>query len=468
MNAKWWFVSLVLLIMGSCDSHVNQPEYLSIKHNTKGVNSVEIIKGKWFALGDSDFDSYQADDLPRRVNTNASNANCVLSPIDVQVKDGKDFGEFAKWEDGRRHDYRNNFALSGASVQSSLFGWRNYFEENVVSGMIALIRELRNSLLGKEHRLGKAIISELKNFNLHPSSTDKSAVVQISIGINDINEYDNSMYQKFTSKNSHFSWIDRRTGALKQLVNEMLEAHSDVVIVLWQLLDDSVLGDQYSSEQEIRIIAHTDHWNSNLQTIADMHSNVIVFKANTFMQQLIGRDSNETNKDIVIDGIKYIRKYVPNSSGEDKVDNTKYIMTRDGHGNTILSTLFTREMYRMLNDQFGAGIPIFSPVEINTITCQINNSTSEDPVLKIPADAIIKHTELPYSLGNIVAYDSNGKDISDSAVAVSDIGGVLFGDGQHIQMRASRHEIGMHRVTVTVRDANGLTKTKNMSVKIEE
>lgn len=468
MNAKWCFISLVFLFLGSCDSPVNHPEYLSNEHNTKDANSVEILKGRWFALGDSDFDSYQSDDLLRRVNTNASNPTCVLSPIDVQVKDGRDFGEFAKWDDERRHDYRNNFALSGASVRSSIFGWRNYYEENAVSGVIALIRELRNRLLGKERHLGKAILSELKNFNLHSSSTGKSAVVQISIGINDINEYDNSMYQEFTSRNSHFSWIDRRTDAIKQLVNKMLEAHPGVVIVLWQLLDDSVLGNQYSSEQEIRIIAHTDHWNMNLQAIADRHSNVIVFKANSFMQQMIGRDSDGTSKDIVIDGTKYIRKYVPNSTGGDIVDNTKYIMTKDGHGNTILSTLFTREIYRLLNDTFGAGIPIFSFVEINTITCQTNNPTSENIVLEIPADVTIKHTELPYSLGKIVAYDSNGKDISDSAIAVSNKGGLLFGDGQRIQMRDSRHETGIHRVTVTVRDANGLTKSKNMTVNIEE
>lgn len=87
----------------------------------------------------------------------------------------------------------------------------------------------------------------------------------------------------------------------------------------------------------------------------------------------------------------------------------------------------------MLNDKFGAGIPPFTPIKINTITCQIDNHTSEQPVLEIPADATINHTELPYPLGNIVAYDSNGMDISDSVVAVSDIGGAFYGDGQSIQ-----------------------------------
>jgi len=432
-----------------------------------GVSSVGILNGRWFALGDSDFDSYQADDLMQRVNTKASNASCVLSPIEVQVNDGRNFGEYAEWGGGRRHDYRGNFSLSGASIRNSVFGWRDHFVEDAKSGIIELIRELRDKLLGRELRLGNAIISELKAVNLSSSSAVETVVIQINIGINDINAYDESMYKEFTSENSHFSWVDRRTDAIKKLVDKMLEIHPNVVIVLWQLLDDGGWSAQYSSAQETRITAHTNHWNSNLQLIANTHPTVIVFEANTFTQEMIGRKSNGTSKDIEIEGIKYLRSYVPSSENGGKVDNTKYIVTRDRHGNTILSALYTREIYRLLNDRFGAGIPPFTPVKINSITCQINNPTSEAPVLEIPADATIQHAELPYSIGNIVAYDSNGKDISDSAVAVSDRGGALFGDGKGIQLRSPRHDIGTHHISITVYDANGLITSKTMSVIIE-
>jgi len=450
------------LVFMSCESQAENTETSSIQLKTKGVNSVEIIDGRWLALGDSDFDSYQSDDLLHRVKMNASNASCVLSPIEIQAKDGRNFGDYAEWGDGRRHDYRGNFSLSGDSVRNSLFGWREHIAEDIKSGVIKMIRELRDELLGREQRLGKAIISELKDNNL-PSP----AVVQINIGINDIDGNGESMYEKFSSQESHFSWIDRRTGAIKKLVDKVLKIHPRVVIVLWQILDDSRWSDKYSPEEELKITVHSDHWNSNLQVIADSHPTVVVFEANTFTEEMMGRKSNGTSKDIVIDGIKYIRSRVPDSAVGGKVDNTKYIVTKDGHGNTILSVLYTREIYRLLNDTFGAGIPPFSPVKINSLTCQIDDPTLAVPVLEIPADAIIKLAQLPYSIGKIVAHDSNGKDISESAVAVSDRGGALYRDGQGIQLRSPRHDKGAHHIVVTVRDANGLTTSKTMSVVIE-
>ncbi len=462
MNMKRWYVLLIALFFMSCESQAENTETSSIQLKTKGVNSVGIIDGRWLALGDSDFDSYQSDDLLYRVNMNASNASCVLSPIEIQAKDGRDFGDYAAWDDGRRHDYRGNFSLSGDTVRDSLFGWREHIAEDAKSGAIEMIRELRDELLGGEQRLGKAIISELK-----ANSLPSPSVVQINIGINDIDGNRESMYEKFSSQESHFSWIDRRTGAIKKLVDKMLEIHPHIVIVLWQLLDDSRWNDEYSSEDELKITAHTDHWNSNLQEIADSHSTVVVFEANTFTEEMMGRKSDGTSKDIVIDGVKYIRSRVPDSTLGGKVDNTKYIVTKDGHGNTILSVLYTREIYRLLNDTFGAGIPPFSLVKINSLTCQIDDSTSAVPVLEIPADVVIKLAQLPYSIGKIVAHDSNGKNISDSAVAVSDRGGSLFGDGQGIQLRSPRHDRGVHHITVTVQDANGLKMSKSMSIVIE-
>ena len=462
MIVNRWYVLLSALVFMSCESQTENTETPSIQLKTKGVNSVEIINGRWLALGDSDFDSYQSDDLLHRVNMKASNASCVLSPIDVQAKDGRDFGEYAEWGGDRRRDYRGNFSLSGASVRDSIFGWREHFAEDAKSGVIQMIRELRDELLGREQRLGKAIISELKANNL-----SSPAIVQINIGINDIDGYGESMYEKFSSQESHFSWIDRRTDAIKKVVDEMLEIHPNVVIVLWQLLDDSRWSAKYSPVEELKITAHTNHWNSNLQMIADSHPTVVIFEANTFTEEMVGRISNGTSKDIVIDRIKYIRSNVPDSVVGGKVDNTKYIVTKDSHGNTILSALYTREIYRLLNDTFGAGIPPFSPVKINSITCQVNDPASTVPVLEVPADAIIKLAQLPYSIGKIVAYDSNDKNISDSAVAVSDRGGTLFGDGQGIQLRSPRHDRGVHHITVTVHDANGLSKSKNMSIVIE-
>jgi hypothetical protein len=52
-------------------------------------------------------------------------------------------------------------------------------------------------------------------------------------------------------------------------------------------------------------------------------------------------------------------------------------------------------------------------------------------------------------------------------MAVSDITGALFGDGHRTRVRAPGHGPGMHRITVTVHDANGLTTSQTMSVVIE-
>lgn len=466
MNANWCFISLVSVVLGSCDSHIEDPEYLSVQHNMNDVSSTVILNGRWLALGDSDFDSYQADDLMYRVNTKASNASCVLSPIEVQAKDGRDFGEYATWGDGRRQDYRANFSLSGASVRSSLFDWRAYFAEDARSGMLAFVRQLRDGFLGRESRLGHAILSELGTMKDSKTPSPAPVVVQINMGINDING-EKSLYKQFSSMDSHYSWIDARTDAIRHVVDEMLELYPGIIVVLWQLLDDGGWDTRYSSEQESRITSHTRHWNNNLQAIADARSTVIIFETDTFTRALLGRKSNGTSKDIVIDGIRYIRSFVPDSKVNAKLDNTRYVVTRDGHGNTILSALYTREVYRLLNNEFGAGIAPFTPVKINTITCQDNHPTSETPVLEIPADVTIQRTQLPYSIGKIIAHDSNGKDISDSTAAVSDRGGALYGDGQNIQLRSPRHDTGSHHVTITVIDANGLAASKAMSIVIQ-
>ena len=129
--------------------------------------------------------------------------------------------------------------------------------------------------------------------------------------------------------------------------------------------------------------------------------------------------------------------------------------------------MYVRELYRLLNDKFGAGFPPFSPVSINTITCQHRGNAAELPTLEIPADTTINHQDMPYSLGKIVAYDASGRDISDSAVAVSDNGGTLFRDGQDLQLRMPRHGRGVHRITVTVHDADGLSVSKIMRLGIE-
>ncbi len=465
MKVNKWLIFLIFPALLSCESHQENTESLSTKHNSKAIDLAGIKNGRWLALGDSDFDSYQADDLEYRVDTMASNAACVLSPIEVQVRDGRDFGEYAEWDDGRRHDYRGNFSLSGASIRNNIFGWRELFAEDARSGIIEFIRAIRDRLYGQESRLGDAFIAELRNLKAQKVSLVVPVVVQINIGINDLS--DGSLYNQFSSMDSHYSWVDARTDAIRNVVDEVLDVYPDIIIILWQLLDDGGWDNRYSPEQERRITSHTKHWNENLRAIADARPTVLVFETNTLTRTWLGRKSDGTGKDIVVGGIRYMRNYVPSSTDSERLDNTKYVATRDGHGNTVLSALYTGEIYRLLNDRFGAGIPPFTPARINSITCQIINPTSEPPVLEIPPDVTIQYADLPYSIGNVVAYDSNGKNVSDSAVAVSDRGGALFGDGQGIQLRASRHHIGTHQITVTVQDANGLTTSKTMTVIIE-
>jgi hypothetical protein len=168
----------------------------------------------------------------------------------------------------------------------------------------------------------------------------------------------------------------------------------------------------------------------------------------------------------VIDGIRYFRDTVPNRLSAD-IDNTQYILTRDIHGNAVLSALFIRELYRLLNDRFGVGIAPFTPVKINTITCQVDDATDKHPSLEVPANAVIGLSDLPYTLGSIRAFDANGNDVSDSAVAASDIGGTLFGDGQNLQLRAKRHGKGRHTITITVSDANGRQSSKSTEVVVQ-
>lgn len=222
MKLVRWQLLFFFPVLLSCGPYEDATESTT-GSKASAIPGVDMIRhGRWLALGDSDFDSYQADDFKRRVNPIASNADCVLSPVEVLARDGRDFGQFAKWEDDRRHDYRRNFSLSGASIRNSIFGWREIFSEDAKAGIIEMAREVRDSLLGREPRLGNAIISE-------PGSSTKSntpsivpIVVQINIGINDINRY-NSLYNQFSSMDSNYSWVDSRTDALKNVVDEMLD-----------------------------------------------------------------------------------------------------------------------------------------------------------------------------------------------------------------------------------------------------
>jgi len=463
MRSARWQIFFFFPVLLSCGLYGEDTE--SSPGNTVSASPVAamLIHGRWLALGDSDFDSYQADDFERRVNPMAINAACVLSPVEVQARDGRDFGQFAKWEDGRRHDYRGNFSLSGATVRSSLFGWREKFKEDWAEGIIEIVRELRNALLGYKPALGRLMLAELESLNNDPELNTKPVVIQISLGINDIDGVA-SLYNEFNSTDSHFAWIDTRTDVIKNAVERMLDAYPNSVIVLWELHDDGAWDTRYSAEQEKRITSHTDYWNSNLKQIANARPSVIVFEVNKLTRHWIGRKSDGTDREIIIDGIHYYREFVPSQAADDGIDNTKYILTRDGHANTVLSALFTRELYRLLNDSFGAGIPPLTPVQINTITCQVENPTDEIPILEVPRHATVKLSDLPYLIGKIQAFDVNGKDISDSAVATSDNGGVLFGDGQNIQMRPERHGKGSHHITITVNDAYGRSSSKSMKI----
>ena len=449
-----------------CCSYGEDTEHATGNVMTTARPADSLLHGRWLVLGDSDFDSYQTDDFKRRVNPVALNTECVLSPVEVLVKDGRDFGQLKEWGDARRHDYHGNFSRSGITIRNSMFGWREKFSEDRVEGIIEIARQLRNTVFGHEPALGQLILAELETLSNDAEFRNRPVIVQINMGINDINGYP-SLYDAFTSMDSHYSWVDSRTDAIENIVDKMLHAYPGVVVVLWELLDDTLLDSHFSAEQERRIASHTDYWNNKLKAIADARPSVVLFEVNALLYHWIGRKSDGTDKNIIIDGIHYHRGYVPGQAADDGVDNTGYIVTRDGHGNTILSALFTRELYRLLNDSFGAGIPPLTPVQINTITCQVENLTGEMPVLEVPPDITISWTDLPYVIGEIKAFDANGKDISDSAVASSDNGGVLFGDGQNLQLRSARHNTGTHHITVNVRDAYGLTASKNLTVVIE-
>jgi len=449
-----------------CCSSGEDTELASGNAMTTARPAGNLLHGKWLALGDSDFDSYQTDDFKRRANLMALNADCVLSPVEVLVKDGRDFGQLKEWGGARRHDYHGNFSRSGTTVRNSMFGWREKFSEDRAEGFIEIARQLRNTVLGYEPALGQLILAELESLSNDAGLPNRPVIVQINMGINDINGYP-SLYDAFTSMDSHYSWVDSRTAAIESVVDKMLDASPGVIIVLWELLDDTLMDEHIPAEQERRITSHTDHWNNNLKEIADARPSVILFEVKALLENWIGRKSDGTDKNIVIDGIHYYLEYVPSQAADDEVDNAKYIVTRDGHGNTILSALFTRELYRLFNDSFGAGIPPLTPVQINTIACQVENPTDEIPVLEVPRDMTIRRADLPYVIGEIKAFDANGKDISDSAVATSNNGGVLFGDGQNLQLRSPRHNIGMHHIAVTVRDAYGLTASKTLTIVIE-
>ena len=440
-----WAIVLLAAVTVSCESGVVDDGNSRFSQSVGGAFASEKIQqGVWLALGDSDFDSYQANDRKYRVNQAAHNASCVLSPIDVQARDGRD---------------------SGASVRNNIFNWREIFNEDAKSGIKELLREARDYLLGRETRLGGDIISEL-SLRSRGEVASSPALVQINIGINDI-DGDDSLYAKFSSMDSHFPWVDARTGALGRVVDNIREIHPRIIIILWQLLDDGGWSDRFTPEQEARITSHTERWNTNLEAIAEHRPGVVVFEANTLTRSWLGRASDGTSKDIVVGGVRYIRGYVPRDASTADVDNTGYVATVDGHANTVLAALYTREIYRLLNDRYGAGIHPFSPVKINTITCQYVQHQKDTPTLEIPPDTVVKHSELPYSLGAITAYDASGNDISDSAVAVSDIDGILYGDGSNIQLRDSRHGVGVHRITVTVVDSNDVTASKSMRIVIE-
>jgi len=429
--------------------------------NEGKVMGINYLKAKWLALGDSDFDSFQAENLHTRANLNAKNADCVLSPIEIQSRDGRDFGEFKKWPDSRRHDYRGNFSLSGATIRRSLYEWQDIFEDVWFNDPVQLLREIRNKFVGNKS-LGELLLGELKALRDSGELKTTSVVVQITLGINDINGRF-SLYNKFTSMKSHYPWINTKVKFIEKFVDKILIIHPNTIIVLWELHDDGGVMTELTIEQEKRITSHTQYWNDNLNEIALARPSVVVFKANELTTEWIGRVSNSTDKQIFLEGINYIREQVPREA----VNNTRYIITMDGHANTVLSALLTRELYRLLNDRFGMGLQPFSPSEINSITCQKVILTDKNSSLDIPNDASINISDLPYSIGYIQANDSNGKDISDSAVATSDLDGVLYGDGQNIQLRSPRHGRGDHNITIKVKDANGRMFSRIMKLTVK-
>lgn len=162
------------LIIGKLGDEISES---SIHLMTGNIGPVSIMNGRWLAIGDSDFDSYQADDHVYRINRNASNAYCVLSPVEVQARDGRDYGEYDNWGGHRRQDFRNNFSLSGASIRNNIFGWREIFAEDAKSGIKEMLRELRDKLLGRETRLGDEIISELVSLYKDMTTRTVSVVV---------------------------------------------------------------------------------------------------------------------------------------------------------------------------------------------------------------------------------------------------------------------------------------------------
>ena len=451
-------------ILLSCGRDNDNQDSLLIKNRPNDIGN-GLNTAEWFALGDSDFDSYQADDRHSRVNSDAVNGTCVLSPIEVQARDGRDFGRFRDWGGSRRYDYERNYSLSGSTVRSSLYDWHDMFREDWLEGLLEIVRDFRNKLLGYDPPLGRLLVDELRNKANRQDGGLLPVVVQINLGINDI-DGSTSLYHQFTSHDSHIYWVNQKTEVINKTVDNILDAYPYAIVVIWELLDDGGWDTRFSIEQEQWITSHTQHWNNNLHKIAESKSSVVVFETNKMTREWIGRKSNGSDKDIMVDGIYYYRDYVP-AEGDQTIDNTKYIATRDRHGNTVLSALYTKELYGLLNNRFGAGLQPFADVHINAITCQSEAPTHKAPSLEIPGDVVIRLSDLPYSLGKIHAYDSNGKDISDSAVAISDIGGALYGDGQNIQMRQNRHNIGSHRIIVQVRDANGRAAAKSMTIEIQ-
>ena len=454
----------ILLVSLSCGRNNDSERYITDKQL---VDELASGAGQtyWYALGDSDFDSYQADDRPYRVNVNGYNAENVLSPIEVQSKNGMNFGAMSYWGGIRRLDYRHNYSLSGATVRGNLYNWRQYLEEDILTGIKAFMRETRDIFTNENNNLANAFLAGLVEKRTNHVPDEVPVIVQISIGINDINN-ELSSYKSSTTPYNDYSWIDKRTQTIGRIVDDIRRLYPDYIIVLWQILDESRWEIMATPEEEALYTDVTAHWNNNLQIIAEDREGVIVFKADSLTEKWIGRKSANTDHDIIIDGIRYMRDMVPDSSGPRKADNTGYVATIDGHGNTVLSALYTREIYRLLNDRYGMGIAPLTDVKINAITGQSRIPTRHAPTLTLPADVIIERKDLPYNLGHIIAHDSNGKDISDSAVAVSNTGGVLFGDGQNLRLRPERHSVGTHVVTVRVTDANNKVTSGTMRITI--
>jgi hypothetical protein len=63
MKANLLCIWLLVPVLLACDSHVESPSTSVAKENITGIISKGLLNARWFALGNSDFDSYLADNV---------------------------------------------------------------------------------------------------------------------------------------------------------------------------------------------------------------------------------------------------------------------------------------------------------------------------------------------------------------------------------------------------------------------